>query len=86
MSTGNDTKDRYAAGVADATKDIADWLRSGTAAALFGSETWALRRALAKRIADDTWRTTKDDDVLLRVERNASSPIGTDDDAVEARG
>ena len=63
--------DRYAVGVSDAVLDIADWLKSGVALALFGSESWAFRRSLARSIENGTWHETVDDNVLQRVKRNA---------------
>jgi hypothetical protein len=44
-------------------KEVADWLRSADAGALYGSESWALRRRIAEALERGThksWRSRVD--------------------------
>lgn len=81
-------KATYASGIEDAALDIADWIRSGIAASMFGSETWSLRRSLADEIAKGTWREQHmvDERVIQRVSKAAPQtdyPRGTNDKGPE---
>lgn len=40
-----------------AIKDVADWISSAMASGLFGSDSWGLRKRIAKIVRDRSWET-----------------------------